>query len=687
MLGMGEARKPNRLINARSPYLRRHAYNPVDWYPWGEEAFRKAREEDKPIFLSIGYLACHWCSVMERESFSDEEIAKILNRHFVPVKVDREEHPHVDEYYMRAVQLMTGTGGWPLTVFLTPDLKPFYGGTYFPKEPRYGLPSFRQVLEAVVQAWKTRREQVLAEAERIDRAVRESFAQWSRQERVEPSRRPIEAAFDQLVMLFDDEYGGFGYAPKFPNPGYLTLLLRHHHLTGDAVALRMFRKTLDAMARGGIMDQVGGGFHRYAIDRAWRIPHFEKMLYDNALLIQVYSEAYAVTRDPEYAETVRLTVDFLRRELRSRCGAFCSSLDAESEGVEGLFYTWTYDEIVSAFGGGVGERVAAFFGATVSGNFEGGRNVLFRAGRPEELASALGISPEEAIRVVRRRLLELREARVRPERDEKVIASWNGLAVSALVSAAVHLGERSYLELAVEVLEGATSALYEGGRVWRYWLDGRGDVEGRLEDYAALGNAALDAFSVTAKDRYLDLALRILDAVSERFVSQDGRLLSSPCDETGPHSGLQEDYEGVLPSGATLTFLLAAKAFHATGEERAYKLSERALATCGRIEDEPLAFPFLVANLPLLGRDSRELFVAFESGDPLEHVRAAISSFQPYTVIVPVDRRSLPEPLRNVAQDKVVVQPGPTYYLCEGFSCRMPTNDPGLVAKMLSERG
>jgi uncharacterized protein YyaL (SSP411 family) len=686
-LRMGDQRRPNRLIDAKSPYLRRHAFNPVDWYPWGEEAFRKAKEEDKPIFLSIGYLACHWCSVMERESFSDEEVAKVLNRHFVPIKVDREEHPHVDEYYMRAVQLMTGTGGWPLSVFLTPDLKPFYGGTYFPKEPRYGLPSFRQVLDAVIQAWKTRREQVLAEAERIDRAVRESFTQWRRPEKVEPSRRTIEAAFDQLVMLFDDEYGGFGSAPKFPNQGYLMLLLRHHHLTGDPVALKMLRKTLDAMMRGGIMDQVGGGFHRYAVDRAWRIPHFEKMLYDNALLVQVYSEAYAVTRDPSYAEVVRLTADFLRREMRSECGAFCSSLDAESEGVEGLFYTWTYEEIVSAFGPDVGKKVAAFFGATPAGNFEGGRNVLFRAGRTEELASALGVEPSEAVELVRMRLMELRGSRVRPERDEKVIASWNGLAVSALVSAALHLRERAFLGLALEVMGGLRSAVVEGSRVWRYWLRGRSDVEGRLEDYAAVGNAAFDVFSLTGDDKWLDLAVKLLDAVAERFASDDGTLQASPRDERGPHAGIVEDYEGVVPSGASLTFLLAAKVFHATGEERAYRLAEMALRTCGRVEDEPLAFPYLVASMPILGRESRELFVAYESGEPFEHVTAAVRSFQPYTVFVPVDRRSLPAHISNTARDKVVISPGPTYYLCEGFSCRMPTNDPEELARMMGEGG
>ncbi len=684
---MAEQGRPNRLIKAKSPYLRRHAFNPVDWYPWGEEAFRKAREEDKPIFLSIGYLACHWCSVMERESFSDEEIAKLLNRHFVPIKVDREEHPHVDEYYMRAVQLMTGTGGWPLSVFLTPDLKPFYGGTYFPKEPRYGLPSFRQVLEAVIQAWKTRREQVLEEAERIDRAVRESFSQRRRPEKLEPSRKAMEAAFDQLVMLFDDEYGGFGTAPKFPNPGYLMLLLRYHHLTGEAVALRMVRKTLDAMMRGGIMDQVGGGFHRYAVDRAWRVPHFEKMLYDNALLVEVYSEAYAVTKDPSYAEVVRLTVDFLRREMRSECGAFCSSLDAESEGVEGLFYTWTYDEIVSAFGPGVGEKVAAYFGATPSGNFEGGRNVLSRVGRLEELASALGAEPSEALEVVRRRLMELRGSRVRPERDDKVIASWNGLAASALVSAAVHLQNRTFLELASEVLEGLRSSVVEGDRVWRYWLRGKGDVEGRLEDYAAVGNAAFDVFSLTGDGRKLDLAVKLLEAVEERFASDDGTLLASPRDEEGPCSGIREDYEGVTPSGASLTFVLAAKVFHATGEERAYRLAELALRTCGRIEDEPLAFPYLVASLPILSRESRELFVAYDGGDPFEHVSKVLTSFQPYTVIVPVDRRSVPSHLSKTSQDKAVIPPGPTYYLCEGFSCRMPTNDPEEVAKVLAGGG
>ncbi|MCX8203828.1 MAG: thioredoxin domain-containing protein, partial [Nitrososphaeria archaeon] len=414
-----ERKGPNRLAEAKSQYLRRHAHNPVDWYPWGEGAFRKARDEDKPIFLSVGYLACHWCSVMERESFEDEETAKLLNRHFVPVKVDREEHPHVDEYYMRAVQLMTGTGGWPLTAFLTPDLKPFYGGTYFPKEPKYGLPSLKEVLLAVINAWKNRRDEVVAEAERIDRLVRESFSLPRPRERPSESNEALANAFDQLVMLFDEDYGGFGNAPKFPQVGLLLVASRHHALTGNQLSRRVLVRTLDSMARGGIMDQLGGGFHRYSVDRAWRVPHFEKMLYDNALLTAAYAEAYVLTGLERYERVVRETVGFMVRELRSESGCFCSSLDAESEGEEGRYYTWTYRELIEAFGEERGRAVARFFGATESGNFEAGRNVLMAAGDPSELAAAFGMRTEETFEHVRRRLFEIRSTRVRPERDEK----------------------------------------------------------------------------------------------------------------------------------------------------------------------------------------------------------------------------------------------------------------------------
>ncbi|MEN3047480.1 MAG: thioredoxin domain-containing protein [Candidatus Caldarchaeales archaeon] len=682
-----ERKGTSRLAAAKSQYLRRHARNPVDWYPWGGEAFRRAREEDRPIFLSIGYLACHWCSVMERESFEDEETAKLLNRHFVPVKVDREEHPHVDEYYMRAVQLMTGTGGWPLTVFLTPDLKPFFGGTYFPKEPRYGLPSLKEVLLAVINAWKNRREEVVAEAERIDRLVRESFSlPRPRDEPGEPNEA-VANAFDQLVMLFDEDYGGFGEAPKFPQVGLILVASRHHALTGDQLSRRVLVRTLDSMARGGIMDQIGGGFHRYSVDRAWRVPHFEKMLYDNALLTSAYAEAYVLTGLERYARVVRETVGFMVRELRSESGCFCSSLDAESEGEEGRYYTWTHRELIEAFGEELGRAVARFFGATESGNFEAGRNVLMAAGDPSELAAAFGMSADDALEAVRRRLLDVRSGRVRPERDEKVIASWNGLAVSGISLAAAALGDTAYLALARETLDSLVRLLFDGGRLWRYWLGSRGELEGRSDDYAAVGRAALDVWSLTGEERYLELAASMADVLLERFVLEDGSVLYSPKDEQGPHSNLPENYEGVIPTGTTLAFSLLSSLFHATAHRRYGDAADSiARRLSGQISEDPLSFPHLVAELPLLSRNARELFVVSRGPLDAETLLRLYRSCHPYAVLAPVKEGGAPELLRDVVSDKSVLGKGPTFYLCEGFSCRLPTNDVGEVLRSLRPR-
>ncbi|MCS7095060.1 MAG: thioredoxin domain-containing protein [Thaumarchaeota archaeon] len=686
---MGVERKgENRLATAKSQYLLRHAHNPVDWYMWGEEAFERARAEDKPIFLSIGYLACHWCSVMERESFEDEETAKLLNRHFVAVKVDREEHPHVDEYYMRAVQLMTGTGGWPLTVFLTPDLKPFYGGTYFPKEPRYGLPSFKQVLQAVLNAWKSRREEIETEAERVDRLVRETFALPRPRGVVASANEALTAAFDQLVMLFDEDYGGFGTAPKFPQVGLLLVAARHSLLTGNSVSMGILTRTLNSMMRGGIMDQVGGGFHRYAVDRAWRVPHFEKMLYDNALLLLAYSEGYLLTGKRDYARVVRMTIEFLMRELRSESGGFCSSLDAESEGEEGRYYTWSYSELLETFGEEQGKKIARFFGATEPGNFEAGRNVLFAAGDFSELAAELNVGVDEALSLIRDRLMKARSLRVKPERDEKVIACWNGLAVSGLSLASVALEEPRYLNEAQSVMDSLTGLLIDGRHLWRYWMEGRGEVEGRSEDYAAIGRAAFDLWSLTGEEKYLELAATMMDVLLDRFVLDDGVVLYSPREERGPQSNFGENYEGVLPTGASLSFSLAAKLFHCTGSKRYGDAAESiAKRLSGRIAEDPLSFPYFVAELPLMSRNARELFVVGRGPPDRELLLKLYRSCHPYSVLTPMREGRTPLLLRDVASDKKVIGDGPTFYLCEGFACRLPTNEVQQVLKSLQPTG
>ncbi|MGH2675824.1 MAG: thioredoxin domain-containing protein, partial [Actinomycetota bacterium] len=444
---------PNRLAGATSPYLLQHADNPVDWFEWGEEALRRARDEDRPILLSVGYAACHWCHVMERESFEDPEIAGLMNEHFVCIKVDREERPDVDAIYMDAVQTMSGHGGWPMTVFLTPDGRPFFAGTYFPPDDRHGLPGFPRVLRAVAEAWRDKREDLLRQGHRVIETIGRGPASSE-----EPlTEEVLRAAFTALRNGFDEEWGGFGDAPKFPQPMTIELLLRCH-LRGWGGALDMVTLTLDRMAAGGIRDHVGGGFHRYAVDRTWLVPHFEKMLYDNAQLARLYLHAWQVTgRDP-YRGVATGTLDSLLREMRHPDGGFFSSQDADSEGEEGKFFAWTWDELV----GVVGTDLAEALGAGPEGNWEG-RNVLWRPSGEADV-------PDEALR----RLFEARERRVRPATDDKVMAGWNGLAISALAGTGRALGASHYVEAAAAAADFVLSFLRRGdGRLLRAWRDGR----------------------------------------------------------------------------------------------------------------------------------------------------------------------------------------------------------------------
>src|SRR6266540_5851600 len=468
-----EARRPNRLAGATSPYLLQHAYNPVDWFPWGAEALAKARQENKPILLSVGYAACHWCHVMERESFEDEGTAAYMNEHFVPVKVDREERPDLDAVYMDAVQAMTCQGGWPMTVFLTPDGHPFYGGTYFPDEDRHGLPSFRRVLEAVADAWRNRRGELAEQGQKLTAAIGRMA---SARESAEPlSEEILRGAFARLQRAFDARWGGFGSAPKFPQPMTLEFLLRAH-LRGSPGALDMLELTLDRMAGGGMYDQVGGGFHRYSVDGRWHVPHFEKMLYDNAQLDRLYARAWQVTGDDLYRRVSQETLDYLLREMRHPDGGFFSSQDADSEGVEGRFYVWSWDELVAE----AGEPVARWYGTTPAGNWEG-TNVLWNP------PSAVEPPPEPELERARRALFEARERRVPPGTDEKILAAWNGLAIAAFAEAGRALGQPRFVDAASRSAEFVLANLRrEDGRLLRSWRDGKAGRPGYLDDYAMM---------------------------------------------------------------------------------------------------------------------------------------------------------------------------------------------------------
>jgi uncharacterized protein YyaL (SSP411 family) len=640
----------NRLAGETSPYLLQHADNPVDWYAWGEEAFERARVEDKPILLSIGYAACHWCHVMEHESFEDDETAELMNERFVCIKVDREERPDVDGLYMEAVVSMTGHGGWPMTVFLTPEGKPFFGGTYFPPEPRFGMPSFQQVLLAVSEAYATRRDQLEQVAEQLVGAIREASDR-------PPSSEPLTTelltrAVSSLRAQFDPVRGGFGGAPKFPAASTLEFLLR----TDRDDALEMVVKTLDGMAAGGMYDLVGGGFHRYSVDEAWLVPHFEKMLYDNALLASAYLHAWVVTGESRYRRVVEETLDYLVREMRLPDGGFASAQDADTNGVEGLTYSWTPEEIAEALGEEHPEWLQPF---------EHDRYVL------------RGEIPEDA----RRRLFELREQRPKPERDDKALTAWNGLALAAFAEAGNRLEREDHLEVArtlAEFLLGPLSA--GGGRLLRTYRDGVAKIDAYLEDYANVANGLLELHWATGDLRWLNESRRLAGLAVDLFADPErGGFFVDPAGGDGLIARRKEFDDHPTPSGNSMTayVLLRLARIYGDTELEKHAVSVFRLAHT-YLERAPAAVGHLLCALDLHFSPPREIAVV---GSSEELRRAALAGFQPTTVFAfagePTDRIPL-------LAGKDLVDGKPAAYVCASFACQAPVTDADELRAALS---
>ena len=513
---------PNRLAHETSPYLLQHANNPVDWYPWCDDALARARAEDRPIFLSIGYSACHWCHVMEHESFENDAIAAQLNEHFVCIKVDREERPDLDQIYMQAVQLLTGHGGWPMSVFLTPDLRPFHGGTYWPPEPRRGMQGFSQVLDAVLTAWRERREQVDSMGQKL--TLRLQDISRSTEDESQPTRALLQAAEARLEQAFDFTHGGFGRAPKFPHPMDLQLLLRNWLRHPRDGVLEMVRLNLDKMARGGIYDHLGGGFARYSVDDRWLVPHFEKMLYDNALLAGAYLDGYVVTGEGHYATVVRETLDYVLRDMTDDRGGFYSTEDADSEGEEGKFYVWTPEEVERVLGPERGRRFCYVFDVTDTGNFEG-RSILNLPKTIDQCASLRGWDVDELVAELaksRAELLQARERRVHPGKDDKVLVSWNGLMIDSLARAAGVLRDSRYLTAAARAAEFILREVRgDDGRLLHCWRHGQARFSAYLDDYAYLINALTTLYEAQFEERWIDEAVRLADLVIEHFVDHE----------------------------------------------------------------------------------------------------------------------------------------------------------------------
>jgi hypothetical protein len=644
----------NRLAAETSPYLLQHADNPVDWYPWGEEAFARARDDDRPVLLSVGYAACHWCHVMEHESFEDDGTARLMNELFVPVKVDREERPDVDGLYMDAVVAMTGHGGWPMTVFLTPDGRPFYGGTYFPPEPRHGLPSFEQVLQAVAEAYRTRRHELEQQADVLVDAIRQASER-------PPSGEPLTSGLLSSVVpalrrSFDEREGGFGPAPKFPAASTIELLLRLHAASGDDDALGMARLTLDRMAAGGMYDLLGGGFHRYSVDAHWLVPHFEKMLYDNALLASAYLRAWVVTGAERYRRVTEETLDYVLRELRLPEGGLASAQDADTDGVEGLTFTWTEEELEAVLGEPRAEWLRPF---------EHGRSIL-RGELPEGARAAL---------------LAARERRAQPLRDDKALAAWNGLALAALAEAGARLGRADYVEGAVGIAEFLLGPLSdERGRLLRSYRAGDARIPAYLEDYANVANGLVELSWATGELRWLEEARRLAGLLVELFADRDrgGFYVDAP-DGNGLVARRKEFDDHPTPAGNSMAAFVLLRLARIYGDDELEKQAVGVFRLAHSLmERAPAAVSHLLCALDLHFAPPQEIAVVGGSG---ELRQAALAGYRPNAVFAfsaePTD--SVP-----LLAGKGLLDGKPAAYVCERFACQRPVTTADDLAALLS---
>jgi uncharacterized protein len=704
----------NRLIHEASPYLLQHAHNPVDWYPWGAEALERAKREDKPILLSVGYSACHWCHVMAHESFENEDTARLMNELFVNIKVDREERPDIDALYMDAVQAMTGSGGWPMTVLLTPDGAPFYGGTYFPPRERYGMPGFPQVLRSVADFYRTRRDEVEQQAEQFRAYYRDRGETplplpegiVPAEVRVHPD--VLDAAADRLLAQLDAVNGGFGRAPKFPQPMALAFLLRVYsrnaagHEERNARLLSLVRLTLDKMAAGGIYDQVGGGFHRYATDAHWLVPHFEKMLYDNALLAPVYLHAWQITGGGRYRRVCEEILDYVVREMTDPAGGFYSTQDADSGGEEGRFYVWTPAELLEALGDADAAIVGDLWGVSDRGNFEG-RNILHLARDESDVAAAHGLSMDDLHALesrAREKLYAARSQRIWPGRDDKVITAWNGLMLRAMAEAARALDRADYQQTAVANATFLTEHMLAGGRLQRTWRGGpprngaagslraTAKLDGYLEDYAAVANGLLSLYEDTGDVRWFSVARGLADDMLDRFWD-DAR--NSFFDTAADHEVLigrpRELTDNATPSGSSLAAeaLLRLAAF--TGEDRYRDTAVRVLLPlAAAMAEQPSAFGHFLSALDDLVGPLHEVAVVGASDDPAFHsLRHTVASrYLPRTVLAyapPNDGSAAAVPL---LADRGLVDGRPAAYVCEGFVCRQPVTTPDALLTHLA---
>ena len=670
----------NRLAREKSPYLLQHQHNPVDWYAWGEDAFKKARTDNKPIFLSIGYSTCHWCHVMERESFENEEIANFLNQHFVSIKVDREERPDVDKIYMTFVQAMTEQGGWPLNVFLTGDLKPFYGGTYWPPESKFGRPSFLQVLKQIQKAWQERRDQLTASSGEMHQRLTQMM------EREEPGKTLlttslVQNAAAQLKENFDKQYGGWGTAPKFPAPSQPSFMLSYGVKYKDDEAVNMVLHTCERMAAGGIYDQLGGGFSRYSVDRFWLVPHFEKMLYDNAQLLSLYLDCYLMSGEEGYADVARDIIRYVLRDMTHPEGGFYSAEDADSEGKEGKFYCWTLAEMKELLSADEFKLASRVFGVTEKGNFEdhSDPNPLPNQNVLSIVDTNISSAEESLLKSAKKKMFEARAKRVRPHLDDKVLASWNGLMLGAIARAYAVLGDEAYLKAARKNLEFLHAKLWDPKTKTLYhrWRDGERDSVQLLDAYAYLLSGVVELYQAALQPKDLEFAIALAESMIAKFYDKEnGGFWQSGAGDL--ILKVKEDYDGAEPAGNSVAIAALLKLGKITDRKEFTETAEKSLRLFAeRLEQVPQAMPYMLSALSFWLEEPKRVVIAGEKDRPAV-LRAAHAVYQPNKVVLGTSG-----PVEEFARTLPVKDGQATVYLCTGTSCSLPTHDPAQVKSML----
>ncbi|HEX5022695.1 MAG TPA: thioredoxin domain-containing protein [Candidatus Binatia bacterium] len=684
-----EPKHTNRLSRETSPYLLQHAHNPVDWYPWGEEAFQKAKSENKPILLSIGYSACHWCHVMEHESFENEQIAALMNELFVNIKVDREERPDLDEIYMNAVQMLTGRGGWPMTMFLTPDRKPFYGGTYFPPEDRQGMPGFPRILTAVSQAYRERSQDVEKSVSEILTALQRMTQSQETSKNVSPSI--LADGAEQVARAYDADNGGLGQAPKFPNAGVYELFLRYYFHSKNERFLGMGVHTLTKMAQGGIYDHLGGGFHRYSVDAKWLVPHFEKMLYDNAQLVRIYAHAYTIRGEPLFKSVIEETVGYLLREMFHPQGGFYSTQDADSEGEEGKFFVWTSDDINRLLGEADGEIFCRMYDVGEPGNFDG-KSILHPILTVDQASKFFGKEPSEIQALVgnaKRKLFVEREKRIKPFRDEKIITAWNGLMLSGLAEAIKIIDNPAALDAARETVEFIFKKLFRDDFLLHSYKDGQAKQLGFLDDYAFLGVGLLDLYEVVFERSYLDRTIQLTDIMLREFWDErDGGFFFTGKSHEQLISRTKPIFDASIPSGNAMATQLLLRLNHFTGKNQYRVSAEKILRSYyDAMESQPFGFAHMLCALDLYLEGAKEIVII---GNPAEAgVRELLgeinSIYLPNKIIQTVRPGTPLSEISPLLQGKTAVDGQPTAYVCENFTCSAPVTSAAELRALLKK--